>query len=57
MININELKKGDTINYGMFKNVIYEGKDDQYVILKDKSGNTKKVYIELFEKYGRKKGK
>lgn len=52
--DILELRKGQKVEYGFFTNITYEGLDKkEQVILKDKNGNTKKVYRSLFEKHGR----
>ncbi len=40
------------VNYSQFKNLLFKGKDERHVHLQDRSGPVKKVYIELFMKYG-----
>lgn len=51
--NVYELKIGQEVKYSFYSNITFEGIDDEnQVILKDKSGNIKKVYRSLFEKYG-----
>jgi hypothetical protein len=45
------------LEYGMFTNIKFIRKEKiknrEHVILQDKFGNIKKVYIELYEKYAR----
>ena len=41
------------VSYSSFKNLTFKGKDEKHVILEDARGDTKKVYIELFMKYGK----
>ena len=44
---------GDTINYGLLSNLtIIAEIDDKYYLVKDGSGNTKKIYQSLINKYG-----
>ena len=44
---------GDTINYGLLSNLtIIAEIDDKYYLVKDSSGNTKKIYQSLINKYG-----
>lgn len=46
------LKIGQKVRYAFFTNITFEGIDDEgQVVLKDKSGNIKKVCRSLFEKY------
>ena len=53
-LNLSELEIGQKVEYGFFTNITYEGLDDKgQVIMKDKQGNIKKVYRELFEKNAR----
>lgn len=40
------------INYSLFKNLLYKGKDERHVLMEDSQGDKKRVYIELFLKYG-----
>lgn len=45
---------GQKIAFGFFKNITFEGFDENgYVIMKDKAGNIKKEPRWLFEKYVR----
>jgi len=50
-------KKGQKLKYGLYTNVEFVRKENikgtEYAILKDKFGNEKKVYLDLFEKYAR----
>ena len=44
---------GDIINYGLHSNLtIIAEIDDKYYLVKDSSGNTKKIYQSLINKYG-----
>ena len=44
---------GDVINYGLLSNLtIIAEIDDKYYLVKDNSGNTKKIYQSLINKYG-----
>ena len=44
---------GDVINYGLLLNLtIIAEIDDKYYLVKDGSGNTKKIYQSLINKYG-----
>lgn len=52
-MNFEEIKVGTKVTYPFYKNITFEGTDDRHVILKDKNGNTKKVFKELFAKYGK----
>ena len=48
-----KLYPGDVINYGILSNLtIIAEIDDKYYIVKDGSGNTKKIYQSLINKYG-----
>ena len=48
-----KLYPGDVINYGIFSNLtIIAEIDDKYYLVKDSSGNTKKIYQSLINKYG-----
>ena len=43
----------DVINYGLLSNLtIIAEIDDKYYLVKDSSGNTKKIYQSLINKYG-----
>ena len=43
---------GDVINYGLLSNLtIIAEIDDKYYLVKDSSGNTKKIYQSLINKY------
>jgi len=50
--DIDGLKPGTKIEYGMFTNITFEGTDSKHVIMKDKNGNEKRVFKSLFKKYG-----
>ena len=44
---------GDIINYGLNSNLtIIAEIDDKYYLVKDSSGNKKKIYQSLINKYG-----
>ena len=44
---------GDIINYGLLSNLtIIAEIDDKYYLVKDSSGNKKKIYQSLINKYG-----
>ena len=44
---------GDVINYGLLLNLtIIAEIDDKYYLVKDSSGNKKKIYQSLINKYG-----
>lgn len=47
------LELGAKVTYGNFVNLSFKGKDERHIVLEDKNGDTKKVYIELFKKYGK----
>lgn len=53
MVKAKELEKGTKVTYGFFSNITFEGIVGNEVILKDKMGNEKRVFISLFEKYGK----
>ena len=45
--------QGDVINYGLLSNLtIIAEIDDKYYLVKDSSGNKKKIYQSLINKYG-----
>ena len=45
---------GDVINYGILSNLtIIAEIDDKYYLVKDSSGNKKKIYQSLINKYGK----
>lgn len=47
-----ELQVGQVIRYAFYSNVTFEGFDEKsHAILKDKNGNIKLVYRNLFEQY------
>ena len=48
--NLSDYIQGEYVNYGFYANITFEGFDDTHVFLKDKCGNIKKVYKELFIK-------
>jgi len=52
-MNLEEIRVGTKVSYAFYKNITFEGTDDKHVILKDKNGNIKKVFKELFIKYGK----
>lgn len=52
MQDLMDLELDTVVNYSLYKNVLYKGKDEKYVHLEDRHGDTKKIYIELFLKYG-----
>ena len=48
-----KLYPGDVINYGLLSNLtIIAEIDDKYYLVKDSSGNKKKIYQSLINKYG-----
>lgn len=55
-MNLHEIKSGTKVSYDIFKNITFEGTDEEHVILKDNYGNTKRVYKSLFMKYGKIEG-
>lgn len=52
-MELESIKPGSKVSYDLFKNITFEGVDDNHVILQDKYGNIKKVYKSLFLKYGK----
>lgn len=52
-MKLEELKIGTKVTYPFFNDITFDGMDSKHVILKDRYGNTKKVFKELFIKYGR----
>ena len=52
MQDIMNLELNQPVKYAGFNNLIFKGKDEKHVLLEDKTGKQKKVYIELFQKYG-----
>ena len=54
LINMDrKLYPGDVINYGLLSNLtIIAEIDDKYYLVKDSSGNKKKIYQSLINKYG-----
>jgi len=54
-IEIKDLKIGQIVDYGFYFNVTFLGEsvDGKYVNMRDKKGNCKQVFKDLFEKYGR----
>lgn len=52
-MNLKEIKVGTKVSYAFYNNITFEGTDNKHVILKDKNGNIKKVFKELFVKYGK----
>jgi hypothetical protein len=50
--DIMNLSLNTPVSYAAFKNLHFVGKDERHVHLKDSTGDVKKIYIELFEKYG-----
>jgi hypothetical protein len=51
-IPLENIDVGTKVRYSLFSNITFEGTDGKHVILKDKYGNKKKVFKELFFKYG-----
>jgi hypothetical protein len=47
-----QLEMNATVKYSYFSRLTFKGKDDRHVHLEDISGDKKRVYIELFLKYG-----
>lgn len=53
-LNASAIALGQEVTYGFYSNITFEGFDSYgQVILKDKNGNYKKVYREIFEKNGK----
>ena len=50
--DITKLKPNQRVHYGGFNDLVFKGADAKHVYLEDKYGNTKKIYIKLFKKYG-----
>jgi hypothetical protein len=50
---LNDVKVGTPISYPQFKNITLFNVCDRYVTMSDSNNDTKKVYIELFLKYGK----
>jgi len=44
-------KIGDVLNYCFYDKIEIIGIDEHHYILKDKKNNTKKIHIELVDKY------
>lgn len=56
-LKIENVKIGQLVDYGFFSNVTFEGLNENgEVILKDRNGNIKHVYKNLFEKHASLKG-
>lgn len=55
-LDLDMLKVGESVAYGFYSNVKFMGYDEdrKHVILKDKEGNTQKIFTSLFTKYARK---
>ena len=51
--DVMNLELNQPVKYAGFNNLLFKGKDEKYVLLEDKKGDQKKIYIELFQKYGR----
>ena len=51
--NIMDLELNAPVSYTGFRRLLFKGKDDRHVILEDKNGDRKRIYIELFAKYGK----
>lgn len=50
--DVMDLEIDTKVNYAGFKNLLFKGKDEKHVIIEDRYGDRKKVYIELFAKHG-----
>ena len=50
--DVMDLELDSKVKYSFFKNLLFKGKDEKHVILEDENGEIKKIYIELFQKYG-----
>ena len=52
-----DIMKGADISYGIYNNLTLKEKcdDGKHVVLLDKFGNEKKIYVSLFLKYARTK--
>jgi hypothetical protein len=51
--DLNNIERGAPVEYAIFKNVKLLGVCNKYVTMYDNHGDEKKVYIELFLKYGK----
>ncbi len=51
--DIMDLELNTNVSYAGFKGLLFKGKDDKHVVLEDKTGFRKRIYIELFAKYGK----
>lgn len=51
---LNELEKGQKIEYACFTNIYFDYYDNNHVVMYDKYGNKKSVYKDLFLKYASK---
>lgn len=49
---IMSLENNAPVSYSTFRELLFKGKDERHVLLTDKKGDTKKIYIELFMKHG-----
>lgn len=45
-----DLELNTVVKYGLFLSVQYKGKDEKHVLLQDRNGDQKRVYIDLFLK-------
>ncbi len=52
-MELDKIQAGTKVTYDLFKNITFQGTDEEHVILKDSYGNVKKVYKSLFLKYGK----
>ena len=50
--DVMNIKLDALVSYSIFKDVKFKGTDEFHVILEDSNGDTKTIYIELFQKYG-----
>jgi hypothetical protein len=48
-----DLELNTPVSYVGLRKLLFKGKDDRHVILEDKNGDRKRIYIELFAKYGK----
>ena len=51
-----DIEANQSVKYSMFNDLKFKGKDKKHVYLEGKDGDVKKVYVELFIKYGEIKG-
>lgn len=51
--DVMNLELNQSVRYAGFNSLLFKGKDEKHVLLEDKSGDQKKIYIELFQKYGK----